>query len=178
MTEAHTAGTAGGSVMYEYTTVRVDRELESLYRDTYANFGWVVEGYGSMLPSASTVLLRLKRPRHIKNRPQVVELQRKAERALAEITGLEHSKGTAAIATSLSIGIVGSAFLAGSVFAIDADRWGVSIPLGMVGLILWLVGYLAHGRVKARRVAKVTPQIDGQYDVIYETSEQAARLLA
>lgn len=163
---------------YEYTTVRTVRDLESLYRDTYRNFGWIVDGYGSSLPNANTVALKFKRPRRIKNRPQVVELQRKAERALIEIAALEKSKGTSAFAVSVTTGITGSAFLAGSVFAIDADQWGLSIPLGAIGLIGWLAGYLAYGRVRARRTGRVTPLIDQRYDIVYETSEQAAHLLA
>lgn len=175
MTEAPSPAS---TVTYEYATIRAERDLESLYRDTYASFGWTVDGYGTALPSTGTVTLKLKRPRRIKNRPPVVELQRKAEQALAEIAALEKSKGTSAFATAMTVGIVGSGFLAGSIFAIDAERWGLSIPLGAIGLIGWLAGYLAYGRVKASRVAKVTPLIDHQYDVVYEASEQAARLLA
>jgi DNA-binding CsgD family transcriptional regulator len=44
-----------------------------------------VEGYGQALPSTGAVNLKLKRPRHLKNRPEVVQLQRKAEQVLAEI---------------------------------------------------------------------------------------------
>ncbi len=169
--------TSADRVTYEYTTIRAMRDLESLYQDTYRNFGWIVDGYGSSLPNTGAVILKLKRPRRIKNRPQVVELQRKAERALTEIAALEKSKGTAAFAKSVTIGIIGSAFLAGSVFAIEADNWGLSIPLGVIGLIGWLAGYLAYGRVKARRIATVTPLIDHQYDIVYEAAEQAAHLL-
>ncbi len=165
-------------VTYEYTTVRVERDLESLYRDTYAGFGWVVDGYGSSVPNVNAVVLKLKRPRRIKNRPQVVELQRKAEQALTQITALEKSKDTSAFVTAISIGVVGCGLLAGSIFAIDAGRWGVSIPLGAIGLLGWLVGYLAYGRVRTRRSAVVTPLIDHQYDVVYEACEQAANLRA
>ena len=94
-------------VTYEYATVRAERDLESLYRDTYASFGWIVEGYGATVPNVNAVTLKLKRPRRIRNRPQVVELQRKAEHALAEITALEKSKSTSAFVTALSVGVVG-----------------------------------------------------------------------
>lgn len=170
--------TPADSVTYEYATVRVERDLESLYRDTYASFGWLIDGYGASGPNPNTVTLKFKRSRHIKNRPQVVELQRKAERALAEIATLEKSKSTGAFITAFTAGLIGSGFLAGSVFAIEASNWGLSIPLGVIGLIGWLAGYLLHGRVKASRTATVTPQIDRQYDVVYEASEQAAHLIA
>jgi DNA-binding CsgD family transcriptional regulator len=76
---------AAAPATYEYATIRAERDLESLYRDTYVSFGWTVEGYGQALPSTGAVNLKLKRPRHLKNRPEVVQLQRKAEQVLAEI---------------------------------------------------------------------------------------------
>lgn len=170
---------APGYVAYEYLTVRAERELESMYKDTYRSFGWILEGYASAIPSTSGISLKLKRDRRIKNRPLVAELQRKAENALSEIASLERSKTTSALASSLTIGIVGCAFLAGSVFAItESDNWGLSIPLGTIGLIAWLVGFLAHGRIRAKKTQQLGPVIDRQYDVVYETSEQAAHLLA
>lgn len=165
-------------VAYEYTTIQVDRELEPLYRDTYRNFGWTVEGYGSGVPSINTVTLKLKRDRRILNRQDVQKLQRTAEAALATIASLEHSKGTAPMAAAIGAGIVGSAFLAGSIFAITANLWLLGIPLGIVGLAGWAAGYFLHGRVKADRVAKVAPLIDREYDTIDAAGEQASRLLA
>ena len=50
-----------GFVAYEYTTVRVPRDLESIYTDSYLNFGWITEATGTGLPGATTVTLKLKR---------------------------------------------------------------------------------------------------------------------
>lgn len=164
-------------VAYEYTTVRAGRELEGLYKDSYRNFGWIIEGYGTNPTNVRTVTLKFKRDRSIKNRPVVLELQRKCENALTAITQMEHAKGTAANTAAMTIGIVGSAFLAGSVFALDADMLLVSVPLGAIGLIGWVLGYFSYGRVKATKIASLAPLIDRQYDVVYETGEQASRLL-
>lgn len=191
-TTAHLTGTGGRTndssdaagvggtdfVAYEYTTVRVPRDLESVYRDSYRNFGWVVEGYDGGLPHTSTVAIKLKRNRRIKNRAMVLELQRTGENALTAIATLTRSITTTAVTAALSVGIVGSAFLAGSVFAIEADLWPLSIALGVVGLIGWLAGYLTHGRVKANRSAKVNPLIDQQYEIVYTAGEQASHLLS
>ena len=179
MTETSThSGSATGSFACEYTTIRVDRDLEPLYKDAYSNFGWIVEGYGPSLPNVTMITLKLKRDRRIKNRPMVLELQRKCENALTSITSLEKAKTTTAMAWSLGLGIVGSALLAGAVFAINADLIVLSIPLGALGLVGWMAGYLAHNRVKASKTAQLAPLIDRQCDVVYETGEQASRLLA
>lgn len=164
-------------VAYEYMTVKADRDREGLYRDTYQNFGWQVEGYETPLPGSTSVTMKLKRDRRIKNRPLVLELQRKAENALETISQLERSKGSVSVAAALSVGVVGCAFLAGSVFAIEADKWAPGIALGVVGLLGWLAGYVTYGRVKAHRTQSVADMIDRQYDIIYATGEQSTQLL-
>ncbi len=178
MSQTAAAGTETEFVAYEYTTVRADRDLESLYRDAYRNFGWTVDGYASNVPGTAAVTLKLRRDRRIKNRTLVLELQRTCQHALESISSLERSKSTTAMAVSLGTGIVGSALLAGSVFSLEADLTALSIVLGALGLLGWAAGYLAHGRVKAKRSAQVTPLIDQQYDVVHETGEQAVHLLS
>lgn len=163
---------------YEYLTIQVDRELEALYKDTYRNFGWTIEGYGTGMPNPATVTLKLKRDRRLPNRPAVIEQQRIAEHALATIASLEQSKQTAPMMAALTAGIIGSAFLAGSVFAITANLWLLGIPLGVVGLVGWMAGYVAHGRVRAGRAAKVSPLIDREYETVYAAGEQASHLMA
>ncbi len=176
--------TSGGDyVAYEYLTVQADRDLEPLYKDTYRNFGWLIETTTTGMlsggtPNLNAVTIKLKRDRRIRNRPLINELQRKAENALQTIRDLEKSRTSTAVATALGIGILGSAFLAGSIFAIEADLWLLSVPLGVVGLLGWLAGWLAHGRVKARKTAQTAPLIDEQYEIVYDAGEQATRLLA
>lgn len=182
-TEQH----AGEFVAYEYASVRAPRDLESLYQDSYRSFGWTVESTKTADPirplpltpaiHPNSVTLNLKRDRRIKNRQIVITLQRRAETALASIARLERSKSSIAMAVAVTIGIVGAAFLAGSIFSMNGGMLVLSIVLGAVGLLLWLGGFASHIAVKARRTAKVGPLIDREYEVLYETSEQASGLL-
>lgn len=172
----------GDYVAYEYLTVQAGRDLEPLYKDTYRSFGWLIETTAASVPiggrpSPGTVTIKLKRNRRMRNRALINELQRKAETALQTIGDLEASSATAALATALALGILGSAFLAGSVFAIQANLWLLSIPLGVVGLLGWLGGWLSFGWVKARRTAQTAPLIEQQYEIVYDAGEQASRLL-
>jgi hypothetical protein len=172
----------------EYRTVRVDRALESLYRDAYGNFSWIVDRSGSIapgvvfsgatVPGAPHVYLTLKRDRRIKNKSAVDELQRRCEDALASVEKMERSVSAASMGAALTAGITGSAFIAGSVFALDSDLVWLSVPLGAVGLLGWAAGYLGHGRVRAKKAAEAASLIDAQYDIIYDTGEAASQLLA
>lgn len=166
-----------GFMAYEYTTIRVPRDRESVYADSYRNFGWLTDTTETGLPGATTVTLKLKRDRRVKNRPLVLELQHQSEAALTRIAALERSTSAAAVGTAVGIGIIGTSFVAGSVFSLQADLLVLSIVLGAIGLFGWLAGYLAHGRVQASRRARVAPLIEEQYDVVYRSGEQASHLL-
>lgn len=176
-----------GFTAYEYASVRAPRDLESLYQDTYRGFGWTVESTELADPirplpltpaiQPTTITLKLKRDRNIRNRQMVQTLQRKAEVSLSTIARLEKSKTSRAIALAVSIGVVGAGFLAGSIFLMNGGLLALSIVLGVIGLIGWAGGFLAYLGVKARRTATVIPLIDREFDALYETADQAARLL-
>jgi len=165
-------------VAYEYEAVRVDRDLEPLYKDAYRNFGWTVEDRETSLPSAGTVTLKLKRDLRVKNRTRVIELQGECEDALAAIARMERSKTTAATGAAVGVGLLGAANLAASIFALNEDMLFVSVAMGVFGLLGWAATYFVHGRIKAKKTAQLTPLIDGEYAIVRSTSEQAARLRA
>lgn len=163
---------------YEYRTVRCERDLEPLVRDTYEALGWIVEDHGPLLPNPAQISLKLKRDRHTKNRQLLLPLQRKAESALESITHLNRTQGRKAAVVAAALGVIGAALLAGSVFTMAGGIGIVSIVLGVAGLLVWLVGYLAHGRVRARTVASLAQLVESHYEAVYQASEEAARLRA
>ncbi len=163
-------------VTYEYQTVQVDPTKESLYSDVYRNFGWASDGRAPTRRSGS-VQLKFKRDRRIAGRSVLTELQRRCETALRSIDALERSRTVMATIVSILIGLVGVAFLAGSVFSLEASSVALSIVLGAVGLAICVPPYFVFSRLRRVKDARVSPQIDREYDVVYDTSEQAARLL-
>jgi len=175
MNEASMVSDAG-FVAYEYTTVRPSREMEPLYRNAYRAFGWIVVD-DDRSPRGPSVTLQLMRDRHIKNRPMILELQHKAENALAAITRLERSKTTLANGAAIAVGLVGAVLLAGSVLTLDSDSLGWSVTLGVLGLIEWVLGQVTYARVRASRTARLTPLIERQLDVVREACEQAGHLI-
>jgi hypothetical protein len=164
----------------EYATVRVPARHEQLHRDTYGAFGWTVEAWNgpaaSIVPMTSTSTLKLTRDRALRGRQALGELQRQAEGALRRIDALERSRSARATAVAVALGLVGAAFLAGSVLLLDDGPSLVSIGLGVNGLALWALAWPAHRLTAARRAAQVAPLLDRQYDVVYDACERAAAL--
>lgn len=165
---------------FEYATVTASRKDETLYSDCYQSFGWQPsEGRDGILPNPDKVALKFKRDRKLKNRTEVNALQRKCENALAAIDALERRQSGRAITAAIIFGLVGTVFLALSVFYVAV--FTLNIPLvilfGVLGFIGWGLGYFSYVRVGKSQADKNAPLIDEQYDIVYNTCEEAGALL-
>ena len=164
-------------VGYEYKEIVTTRDMEGVYADGYPNFGWKLDGCSPAI-GFSTVILKFKRDRKIKNKAELSRLQRQFEAGITEINSLEGSKTTSAFITAMTVGLVGTAFLAGATFAfIYGNMIPLMIILAIPGFIGWGLPYMLYKKGIAKRSATVMPLIEKQYDEIYETCEKAHLLL-
>lgn len=92
----------------------------------------------------------------------VLELQHQCADALTAITTVEWSKSLIPRIAALT--------LTGSVFAVDADLTFLSVVLGTSAIIGSVAGYFSYGRLEASRTAKLTPLIDRQYELVFQTA--------
>ena len=164
---------------YEYQTVNVKRAMVSLYADGYENFGWELEDteeQGGALP-AETVTMKFKRDRKICNKAELTRLQRNFDACVDEILSLENAKHIKASVVAYTVGIIGTAFMAGSVFAVTAGRIVPCIILAIPAFIGWILPYFLFRGVKKKKTAEVTPLIDTKYDELYAVCEKAHDLL-
>lgn len=166
-------------VGYEYREINVKRSLVSIYADGYENFGWKLEGTAEQLGKLTmdSITLRFKRDRKIRNKTELTRLQRNFDACVQEIITLEASKGTKASAVAYIVGIIGTAFMAGSVFAVTADRIVPCIILAIPAFIGWILPCFLFKSIEKKKIAYVTPLIDKKYDEIYTVCEKANNLL-
>ena len=162
---------------YEYKDVTVRRDMEAIYADSFPSFGWQIEGTG-FTTSPRNVVLKFKRNRRITNKAELTRLQREFEGHIHELERLEDFKFIVPSAVAYAIGIFGTAFIAGSVFAMTATLplLPLSIILAVPGIIGWIVPYFAYLKLKKKKTDIATPVIDRQYDAIYEVCEKASAL--
>lgn len=163
-----------GFIGYEYKDITVKRGRESVYADGYANFGWALESTTIPIQNIGSVTMKFKRDRKIRNKAELSRLQRQFESDIVEIEGLESSKTIGAY----SIGIIGVAFIAGSVFAYNAGLVPLSIILAIPGFIAWIIPYFSYLSFRKKKTEQTAPLIDQKYDEIYEACKKANGLLA
>jgi len=166
-----------GFVGYEYKSVTVKRDMANLYTDCFPSFGWTLESKAPALDWVTSVTLKYRRDRKIVNKMELTRLQRQFESQASEINKLETSKTVGASAVAYVIGILGTAFMAGSVFAVTSGMIPLCIILAVPAFIGWIIPYFCYRRMSAKKAEQVTPLIEQQYDAIYETCEKASALL-
>lgn len=160
--------------MNEYLDVNVNKDLLPLCSDCYRALGWTIVSTSNGI---GTVTMKLQRDRKIKNRTALCDLQRKCERAFKSIECLEKSKTKNAVAASLGIGLIGTVFMAGSVFAYLASAIWLCVILAIPGFIGWILPYFLYKKIEKQSINKAAAIIDQNYDVIYESCEKASNLL-
>lgn len=165
---------------YDYLNISVEESLCSQYMDGYASFGWTPDENFPMEKGNGKVQLHFRRGRNIINKTELTRLQRHYEACMAEISALEASKASVPTIVSLTSGLLGCAFMAGSVFAVTAEEpiiW-LMILLGIPGFALWGGAYFGYKIAKTRRMAKVDPLIEAKYDEAYQVCEKAQQQLS
>lgn len=165
-----------GYVGFEYMEVPSKRNMESLYVDSYENFGWAFEGDAAQ-EGSDRVTLKFKRDRKLRNKAELTRLQRQFEACVHEIEALERSKTTTATIAAFSIGLVGTAFLGGAMFAYLAEMLPLMVVLAIPGFLGCIVPYFCYQKLCRKREAQIAPLIDQKNDEIYTVCEQGCRLL-
>lgn len=194
-------------IAYEYKTVTAPRNMESVWKDGYKNFGWKLEKsqaalvkhvWGpirvmvaplALLPgtpfakmvmdhkSETNVELKFKRDRDIPRKSELNRLQSQFESYTQEIDYLEASKSSSAAAVACTVGIIGTVFMAASVFSFLAGMIPLSVLTAVPGFSAWILSYFIYQSVKGSKTKKVIPMIEKQYDNIYEACAKANVLL-
>ncbi|MCL2747457.1 MAG: hypothetical protein FWE59_02235 [Oscillospiraceae bacterium] len=173
--------TRGGKdyVGYDYKIVNTDGEKVSMVLDAYENFGWIPDDSMPARQFAGLITLKLKRDRKILNKMELTRLQQHFEACMDEIAALENSKTSAATMYSIIVGLIGTAFLAGSVFAVtnDPPLIFLCVILGIPGLSGWALPYRLFQLFTKKRSVEVVPLIEKKYDEIHEICEKGNALL-
>lgn len=166
-------------VGYEYKEITAPTDRISLYMDCYENFGWQADGNIPAVSGMHHTTLRMKRDRKIINKMELTRLQRYFEACAREIEALEKSKTTVASVWALIVGIVGTAFMAGSTFAVTHEPPMIllCILLAIPGLIGWALPYFLYRRIAVKQTRKVQPMMEAKQDEIYEICEKGHSLL-
>lgn len=110
---------------------------------------------------------------------ELTRLQQHFEACANEVETLEKKKTSAASVWALVIGIIGTAFIAGSTFAVVHEPpiiW-LCILLAIPGFIGWILPYFMYNRIFRINTQRIQPIIEAKQEEIYEICEKGHSLL-
>lgn len=164
---------------YEYKEVTVPSEKASLYLDAYESFGWKQDENFPPQEAENKANLKLKRDRRRVNRAELTRLQRNFEADMEELDALEKSPRSTALRWALGIALAGTAFMAGSVFAVTAKPPHIllCILLAVPAFAGWIAPYFVYRQVKAKKARQTAPFLEEKMEEIYELCEKGQTLL-
>lgn len=164
---------------YEYKEVTVLSEEVSFYLDSYENFGWSPDEKMEAVHGSHLTTLHLKRNRKMINKVELTRLQQHFEACVNEIKALERSKTSAASVWALMTGILGTAFIAGSTFAVVHEPpviW-LCILLAVPGFIGWILPKFIYNGMVRKKTGEIRPLIEAKREEIYDICEKGHSLL-
>lgn len=178
-------------VVYDYLSLDVESGLEQLYVDCYQNLGWEFtsssgnntnQDYYINNPNIKEIKLvniKFKRDRKIKNKAELLILQKKMEFTLKKIEKLTKEPEMISSMYSMIIGVVGLLFFIFGILSYVASTpiYILALLNVMVGLVGFITAFFINGKVKKQKQEQNEVLIEEQYDLIYEYCEQANKLI-
>jgi len=165
-----------GFIGYEYKDITVNHDMESMYIDGYQNFGWTLDKSFTPQIGLNKITLKFKRDRKIRNKMELTRLQRQFDTCVSEIVNMEKSKVSNASIVAYTVGIMGTAFMAGATFAVIAEKIALSIILAIPAFIGWIFPYFLYRFTYEKKASELTPLVDDKYEEIYGVCERANSL--
>ncbi len=169
------------SITYDYKTVRVNRTMEAMLTDAYQNLGWELTNTTMAEGSLTNVNVSFKRNRKIENKMELNKLQEKIDTTLSNITKLQAKKKSAGVPEGVTVGCIGTlTFGGGMSMALTLTGVGFmvgGIALGVVGIGIGLLGWLTHNKIQKKKLSKIEPLIESEYDKLSDLCEQANNII-
>lgn len=167
-------------VTYDYKTIKVKRNIETLVCDTYECLGWELTNTSSFEGSLFYINLSFKRNRKIENKIELLKLQDKVDNIIASIDNLQNKKKNAGKASALSVGIIGTLVFGGGMsmcMLLQGIGYLIGgIALGLVGAGICGLAYPLFKKINKRENTKIDPLLENEFDKLSDLCEQAIKL--
>lgn len=166
-------------VGYEYKDLTAPEDKFSLYLDSYGNFGWSIDPNVPQRHEHGLITVTVKRDRRIINKAELTRLQRNFDACAREIEALERSKTSTPTISALVVGLIGTAFMTLSVFAVTAQppHSALCILFGVPGIAGWIAPIFIYQRRLHQKIREIDPLIEEKLEEAYQLCERGHELL-
>lgn len=164
-----------GYVEYEYKKSHIKQDMFGLYSDNIKSFGWSITSVNHK--NKEQVELQLRRNRNTPNRDELIRLELKFESIVTEIKKMKNKEVIPALISASFVGIIGSMFMAISVFFYTLYGLVLSLLISIPGFIGWGSIYFVYTKINNSISTQLDLEIYKDMDRLYETCKRAHKLL-
>lgn len=168
------------AIVFDYKTVKVKRETETMLTDAYATLGWQVTSTTMADASLSCVNVSFKRDRKIAHKSELDLLQKKIDAHIASIEKLISQKKRAGLPEAITMGTIGTLVFGGGMsMTMLLEGMGLfigGIAVGVTGIAIGLLGWLISNKVKNKKHKRIEPLLEAEFDKFSAVCEQASCL--
>lgn len=169
------------AVTYDYKTIKVKREMETLVSDTYENLGWILTSTSAVEGSLFSVNLSFKRDRKIKNKVELLKLQEKIDNVILSIENLQNKKKNSGFVESLTVGIIGCLTFGGGLsmtMLLETVGYKVfGILLGIIGIGICAIAYPLFKKINKKKITQIQPILESEFDKLSDFCDEAVKLI-
>jgi len=149
---------------YDYKDVVVKESSASFYIDCCKNFGWSLDENKSIQTERGQCRIWFKRDKNILNKAELTRLERNFDACVSELDALRRSIFVRPTVVSTVCALIGTAFMALSVFAVTAEPpviW-LCVLFAVPGFVGWILPYFIYRSGVKRRTEKTAPFIEAK----------------
>ncbi len=161
-------------VAYEYKDILISKKFSNLYLDCIENLGWEIVNKEK---NFSKIKLSLKRKYNYKEKAKLNELELKFTNSFNELEMINETYQNKGLITSLTIGLIGTCFMAGATFSFLGGLFLLMVVLAIPGFLGWIFPYFINKNINEKQLRKVNQRSEELRQEIYEVIEQAYRLI-
>lgn len=178
-------------IAYDYLKLEVLPDLEQLYVDCYQSFGWeltkvseknINQDYyinSRTFIENPLVTLKFKRNRKIKNKAELLKLQKSMEDSFKKINKLKKEPELISTMYSMILGVVGLLFVFFSFLSLTSKTpfYILGVINGIVGAVGIVLAFFMYNKKRKQLQEKNEIIIEEQYNDISEYCEKANNLI-
>lgn len=161
-------------ISYDYKELIIHSDLDLQRLDALECLGWEIDESKSVKQEKYI----FKRPRHIVDKMELIRLERNLESCFDEIVQLEKSVQSHAIIVALTVGVIGTVFMACSTFAVvhEPPYIMLCVLFAIPGFIGWILPCILYKKTQVKRRQEIIPFIENKYDEIDKICYKAMQL--
>ena len=162
-------------IAYEYKDITISKKRANMFLDLIENFGWEVTNSSKKLNKVEFSLKKCYNDNN--NKEEILKLEKDFFSGFDKLEKINNDKKEKGQIVSISVGLVGTACMAGATFSFLASLIAPMVALAIPGFALWGLAPVLNNKINKKKEQLVNEQSQELTNKLYSIAKQAFELL-